>query len=70
MNRFKALRYERGLTITDVAKGAQISRPTVYALEQSDAVPSAPVAKALADFYGVTVAELLGANGNDAPVAA
>jgi transcriptional regulator with XRE-family HTH domain len=61
MNRFKALRYERGLTIIEVARGAQVSRPTLYDLEREGAeLPSAPIAKKLADFYGLTVAELLG----------
>lgn len=63
MNRFKALRYERGLTIAEVARGAQVSRPTLYDLERDGAeMPSAPIAKKLADFYGMAVADLVAAD--------
>ena len=58
MNRFLALRYERGITQAQLAKGAGVSRGTLWAIERGT-TPSAPVAKALADYYGVTVADLL-----------
>lgn len=61
MNRFKRLRYERGLTQGDVALGTGLSRPTLRALETAEnPKPSAPVAKALADFYELSVGDLLG----------
>lgn len=68
MNRFEQLRFERGLTVRDVQRGAGLSYPTLARLERGGE-PSAPVAKALADFYGITVGELLGPNGNDEPIA-
>lgn len=61
MNRFEQLRYERNLTQEQVAAGAGISRGTVLRLEQlREPKPTAKVANALAAFYGITVAELLG----------
>lgn len=61
MNRFELMRYERGLTQQEVAEGAGVSRPTVMRLEQlREPKPTVRVAKALADFYGMTVAEFLG----------
>lgn len=61
MNRYELLRYERGATIIDLSKATGVSGPTLRALEKTDEPrPSAPVAKALADFYGMTVADLLG----------
>lgn len=59
MNRRELLRYERGLTATEVCQSANVSRPTLASFERGEMV-TAPVAKALADFYGLTVAELLG----------
>lgn len=61
MNRWKLLRYERGLELVDVARGTGLNRQTVGRLERGDvAHPSAATAKALADFYEISVAELLG----------
>ncbi len=62
MNRFERLRYERGLTQAQVEEGSGVPVRTVRSLEGPDAPlrPSAPTVKALADFYGVSVAELLG----------
>lgn len=60
MNRFELLRYERGLTQGEVAEGSGIPVRTVRSLEGATDRPSAPTAKALADFYGMSVAELLG----------
>jgi transcriptional regulator with XRE-family HTH domain len=58
MPRIRQLRYERGLTQADVAQGSSVSARTLTALENG-AQPSALVAKRLADFYEVTVGELL-----------
>lgn len=61
MNRYELLRYERGLTRNEVAEQSGVPLRTVRALENGQSNrPSAPTAKALADFYGITVAELLG----------
>jgi transcriptional regulator with XRE-family HTH domain len=60
MNRFEHLRYERGLTQQQVADGAGISRGTVIRLEQSRyPKPTATVANALADFYGLPITDLM-----------
>lgn len=60
MNRFEELRYERGLTQQQVADGAGISRGTVIRLERSRRPkPTAGVAKALAEFYEITLGDLL-----------
>jgi transcriptional regulator with XRE-family HTH domain len=64
MNRFEQLRFERGLTIRDVQRGAELSYPTLIRLERGGE-PTAPVAKKLADFYGITVAGLLGNEPTD-----
>lgn len=61
MNRLTLLRYERGLTQQEVSAGSGVPLPTIKRLETGDTVrPSAPTAKALADFYEISVADLLG----------
>jgi len=60
MNRFERIRFERGYTRKQVQHGAGISYPTIVRLETGVNKPTAPIAKALADFYGMTVQELLG----------
>lgn len=69
MNRFRKLRYEHGLTISELARGSGVSRPTLARLEEDNTVPTAPVAKALADYYLMTVEQLLDESNGD-PVAA
>lgn len=59
MNRLALLRYERGLTLSQVAEGAGVHIRTLNKAEDGD-TPTAPVAKRLADFYEVSVAEVLG----------
>ena len=59
MSRLKLMRYSAGLTIAQVVERTGISERTLYRLENG-ARPSPAAAKALADFYGVTVADLLG----------
>lgn len=61
MNRFYVERAGRGLTQQEVADGAGISRATVTALEtRRDPRPHADTVSKLADFYKISVAELLG----------
>lgn len=60
VNHFQMLRYERGLTVQDVARRSGVSHMTIARLESGEtAKPLAPVAAALAKVYGVTIAELL-----------
>lgn len=67
MNRLKLLRYERGAEMTEVAEATGVTRQTLRRLESGETVqPSAATAKALAEFYGITVAELLGVEQKDA----
>jgi transcriptional regulator with XRE-family HTH domain len=70
MNRLQLLRYERGLSRAQVAGAVDLSTKQLGLIERGKANPRPATAKALADFYGITVAELLDVNGNDAPVAA
>lgn len=61
MNRLRLLRFERGLKMEDVAEGTGLTRQTLRRLESGETgEPSAATAKALADFYGVSVSDLLG----------
>lgn len=59
MNAFERLRFERGLTLREVSEGSGVSMSTVIRIE-GDQKPGAATVKALAGFYGVSVAELLG----------
>lgn len=68
MNRWELLRYERGLTQQELADSAGVSLRTVIRLERSVAwKPNAAVAHALAQYYGITVAELLDPQADPAP---
>ncbi|MDE2107261.1 MAG: helix-turn-helix transcriptional regulator [Patescibacteria group bacterium] len=56
--RAAVLRYEKGVSVSAVARGTGLSRATVTAAEGGQPI-SARVAKALADFYGVPVTDLV-----------
>ena len=61
MNRYRRMRYERGLTLDMLACESGVSKSTLMRLElDREYTPNATTAKRLADFYGVTVAEFLG----------
>lgn len=61
MNTFERARYNAGLRIKDAAKTSNVHERTIRRLEDgSIEKPSAPVAKALADVYGITIEQLLG----------
>lgn len=71
MNRYELMRYERGLTQEQVGAGSGVPTRTVRSLEDGNvARPSARTAKALADFYGMTVREFLGLDDDQERVAA
>jgi transcriptional regulator with XRE-family HTH domain len=64
MNRIQLRRFELGLTMGQVAEGAGLTRQTVAAAERGAEI-TAPTARALANFYEITVAELLGVEPTD-----
>jgi transcriptional regulator with XRE-family HTH domain len=70
VNRYRLMRFERGLTLDQLSEATGVSPRTLLRLERDQTMPAATTAKALADFYGLTVAELLGlepiANGEAA----
>lgn len=62
MTRLELMRFEHGLTLTEVASATGLSRGTVSNAESG--VHLTPrTAKALADLYEVSVAEILGVAG-------
>jgi transcriptional regulator with XRE-family HTH domain len=69
MNRITLLRYERGLSRAQVSRVVGISAKQLGLIERGAAVPRPATAKALANFYDVTVAELLGVEPNGEAVA-
>lgn len=61
MSPAKLARYEAGLTVEDAAARTGVHERTIRRIENGEiSNPSAPIAKSLADAYGVTVAQLLG----------
>ena len=56
----RRLRSERHLTLADVAKGVGVSSASVSLWELGKSTPSAVSLWALADYYGVPVAEVMG----------
>ena len=56
----KALRKERGLTLKEVAEGTGLPLTSISYWESGERQPSADVLPAIADFYKITVDELLG----------
>jgi transcriptional regulator with XRE-family HTH domain len=66
MNRFELLRYEKGLTRAELAARVGVSERTIRYIETDEVVkPSAATAKALADFYEISVAALLGVDASE-----
>lgn len=59
MNPVLALRYRKGLNLSQVADEVDVARQTLSAVERGR-VPSAPVAAKLATFYDVRVEQILG----------
>lgn len=60
MNRYELLRYGAGLSRGELAEASGVPERTIRYLETADVKPSARTAKALADFYELSVADLLG----------
>lgn len=60
MNRIKLLRYEQGLTLEEASKASGVPVRTIARAEAGETQLVASTAKRLADFYRVSVADLLG----------
>lgn len=59
MNPVRLLRFQVGKTLAEVSDGAGVAIGTLRRVEAGK-TPTAPVAKSLADFYGVPVEVVLG----------
>jgi transcriptional regulator with XRE-family HTH domain len=59
INKWEALRFERGLTQREVAEGSGISLSTLIRVEKGTQRPGAGVVKAAADYFGVQVTDLM-----------
>ena len=63
LNYGEALKYQResnGLKITELAKALQISHQNISRWENGSVLPSIDFCVKLADFYGITLDELIG----------
>ena len=58
MNAIKAERMNRGEALADAAAGMGIHVATLIRIEREGRLPTAPVAKAIADHYGLRVTDL------------
>lgn len=65
MNRLKELRKEKGLTQQGLADEIGITKRTYIYWEQGERQIKPDKAQALADFFGVSIAHLLGYDDND-----
>ena len=63
--RIKILRKERGLTLTELARLAGMSRQCVYHYERDICDPKLFYAACIADVLGVTLDELAGRSKHD-----
>lgn len=62
--KLRRLREERGLTRRQVEDGTGVSQTNLWRIESGDIENSRiGTVKVLADFYGVTVAEIIGEEG-------
>ena len=59
MTKLKELRYDAGLSIREVSEKTGVARETIRVLEESGALPSAPVAFKLAPLFDMKSSELL-----------
>lgn len=67
MNRWERARYRAGLSQLEAAERSGVTRQTIGRLESGTGPkrPQAPIARKLADTYGVTVDYLLGLNDEE-----
>jgi putative transcriptional regulator len=57
-NRLRVLRAERGWTQGDLAERLDVSRQTIYAIENERFDPSLPLAFAIAQLFGQRIEEI------------
>ena len=62
--RLKRLRKEKGLTLVELARRMNVSRPTIWAWEASKSTPRPSKLKALPEALGITENELFGASAS------
>jgi transcriptional regulator with XRE-family HTH domain len=60
VDRIATLRKQKGLSQTDLAKAAGVSREIIGRYERGEAMPSIEVAKKIADTFGVSLDYLVG----------
>jgi transcriptional regulator with XRE-family HTH domain len=65
MNRLKELRKEKKLTQKELAEKINVTKLTISRWERGERVPKSDKAQKLADFFGVSIAHLLGYDDND-----
>lgn len=65
MNRLKELRQEKKLTQKELADKINVSKITVLRWENGESQIKPDKAQKLADFFGVSIAQLLGYDDND-----
>lgn len=65
MNRLKELRQEKKLTQKELANIAEVSKRTLIYWENGESQIKPDKAQKLADFFGVSIAQLLGYDDND-----
>ena len=56
----KKVRIEHGLTQFDLAKATKLPQPTISWIESDKGIPNVYQCKVLADYYGITIDELIG----------
>ena len=58
-NEIKNARIEHGLTQSDLAKAINLPQSTISWIESDKGIPNIYQCKLLADFYGITIDELI-----------
>ncbi len=61
-NEIKKNRLERGLTQTELSKATKLPQNTISWIENNKGIANIQQCVILADFYGITVDELIGRN--------
>lgn len=64
-NEIKKIRTERGLTQTELAKATGLPQNTISWIESNKGVPNILQCKILADYYEISIDELIGRENKD-----